>query len=369
MTRLTSQVTHAVALSRPTIGQAEVDAVSDVLRSGHLAQGEVVAQFEQAFAAYIGCAHAVATSSGTTALQLALLALGIGENDEVITTPFTFIATATSILHVGARPVFADIDPRTLNLAPESVRERMTPRTRAIMPVHLYGNPCDMDALTNIALEYDVALLEDACQAHGAGFQGHRIGSTGLACFSFYPTKNITCGEGGMLCTSEPALAERARMLRNHGMRVRYRHEMLGYNLRLTDVHAAIGIAQVARLDDLNRARRENAAYYDANLVGAHRPALYPGAESAWHQYTLIVDRDRRDAVAARVEARGVGVGIYYPVPVHRQPLAEPLGISACCPNADAAADAVLSIPVHPGLSAEDRASVVEVVNDALAAT
>jgi perosamine synthetase len=369
MTSVASRGTRAVALSRPTLGQAEIDAVSDVLRSGNLAQGERVARFERAFAAYVGCAHAVATSSGTTALQLALLASGIGTHDEVITTPLTFIATASSILHVGARPVFADIDPHTLNLAPDSVRQRITPRTRAIMPVHLYGSPCDMHALTDIAQANHLALVEDACQAHGAVFQGHRVGSTGLACFSFYPTKNMTCGEGGMLCTSDADLAERARMLRNHGMRVRYRHEMLGYNLRLTDVHAAIGIAQLARLDELNRARRENAASYDTNLVGARRTALYPGAESAWHQYTLIVDRDRRDAVAARVEARGVGVGIYYPVPVHRQPLAEPLGISACCPNADAAADAVLSIPVHPGLSAEDRAYVVEVVNDALAAT
>jgi dTDP-4-amino-4,6-dideoxygalactose transaminase len=359
----------AIPLSRPSIAQAEIDAVSDVLRSGNLAQGERVALFEAAFAAYVGCAYAVATSSGTTALQLALLSLGIGPGDEVITTPFTFVATASSIAHTGARPVFADIDPGTLNLAPESVRGRISPRTRAIIPVHLYGSPCDMPALTAIAQEYGLALVEDACQAHGAEFGGRRVGSSGIVCFSFYATKNMTCGEGGMICTADSDLAERANLLRNHGMRVRYQHEALGYNFRLTDVHAAIGLAQLSRLDAFNRARRDNAAYYDTHLVGARRPNLYPDTKSAWHQYTLLVEPARRDAVVARLQRGGVGVGIYYPLPVHRQPIAETLGISAYCPVADAAAASVFSIPVHASLSREERDYVVAEANRALSET
>lgn len=237
---------------------------------------------------------------------------------------------------------------------------------RPIMPVHPYGNPCDMRTLTAIAQANDVLLIEDACQAHGAALDGRRIGSTLIACFSFYPTKNMTCGEGGMICTSDVEVAERARLLRNHGMRARYQQESLGYNLRLTDVQAALGPVQLGCLETFNRVRRESAAH-DAHLIGAHRPSSYPKAESAWHQYTVITDPHRRDVVVARVEEQGVRVAIYYPVPVHRQPAVEALGISAYCPVADAAASSVSSIPIHPGLSSEDRAYVVEVVNDALA--
>jgi dTDP-4-amino-4,6-dideoxygalactose transaminase len=360
---------RAIPLARPTITEAEIDAVGDVLRSGNLAQGERVAQFEAAFAAYVGCAYAVATSSGTTALHLALLALGIGPGDEVITTPFTFVATASSIAHTGARPIFADIDPETLNLAPAAVRDRITPRTRAIMPVHLYGNPCDMPALKAIARDHGLALVEDACQAHGAESGGRRVGSSGTACFSFYATKNMTTGEGGMICTADGDLAERASLLRNHGMLVPYRHDALGYNFRLTDVHAAIGLAQLSRLDTFNRERRDNAAYYDAHLIGARRPSVYPDTQSAWHQYTLLVEPARRDAVVARLRRGGVGVGIYYPLPVHRQPIAERLGLSAQCPAADVAAASVLSIPVHASLSRAERRYVVAEVNSALSGT
>jgi len=356
---------RTVPLSRPSIEREEIDAVADVLRSGSLAQGEMVEAFESAFAAYIGCAEAVATSSGTTALQLSLLALRVGPGDEVITTPFTFFATASSIVHVGARPVFVDIDPGTLNLSPPAVERAITSRTRAIIPVHLYGNPCDMLEVNRIGRDHGLAVLEDACQAHGACTQGRRIGSTGTACFSFYPTKNMTSGEGGMICTSNPQLADTARLLRSHGMRQRYLHEALGHNYRMTDIHAAIGLAQLRRLDGFNAARSANAAYYDTHLRSLRRPAVYSGAEPAWHQYTVRSEPDRRDAMAAYLSARGIGVGIYYPLPAHRQPIIEQLGFIADCPAADAAAASVLSIPVHPGVGEEERAYVAEEVNRA----
>jgi perosamine synthetase len=252
-----------------------------------------------------------------------------------------------------------------LNLAPEAVERALTSRTRAIMPVHLYGNPCDMPEINRIARAHGLAVLEDACQAHGARIDGQRIGSTGTACFSFYPTKNMTSGEGGMICTSDPQLADTARVLRSHGMRQRYWHEALGHNFRMTDIHAAVGLAQLRRLDSFNTTRAANAAYYDAHLSSLERPAVYPGAEPVWHQYTLRAEPDRRDALVAYIGARGVGVGIYYPVPAHRQPIIEQLGITADCPAAEAAAASVLSIPVHPGVGEEERAHVALEVNRA----
>jgi dTDP-4-amino-4,6-dideoxygalactose transaminase len=252
MTTLLDPVMRSIPISRPAISQTEVSAVVDVLRSGQLAQGAVVAAFETAFAGYIGTRYAVATSSGTTALHLALLAHGIGPGDEVIVPPFSFVASANAIRYTGATPVFADIDKDTLNLSPRAVRACVTHRTRAIVAVHLYGSPCDKAELDDISTEYGLALVEDACQAHGAEFDGRRVGTFGTGCFSFYATKNMTCGEGGMITTSDPTIAERIRLLRSHGMRVAYVHEELGYNHRLTDVHAAIGLAQLSRLDELN---------------------------------------------------------------------------------------------------------------------
>jgi perosamine synthetase len=358
---------RSIPLAKPLLGQAEVDAVADVLRSGQLAQGNAVAAFEAAFAEYVGCKYAVATSSGTTALHLMLLALGIGPGDEVITTPFTFIATANAIRFAGARVVFADIDPSTLNISPAAVEARITPRTRAVLAVHLYGNPCDMGALGSIAKRHNLMLLEDACQAHGAETGGQRVGSLGPACFSFYPTKNMTCGEGGMLCTSDAILAEQAALLRAHGMRLRYVHEALGFNFRMTDIHAALGLVQLSRLDELNAARRANAAYYDATLAGACRPVIHDASRSAWHQYTLVVDPCRRDRVVAQLRQRGIGVDIYYPVPINQQLIYQDLGMEDVYPVAEMAARSVFSIPVHPGLTRDELAYIAHEVNDVLA--
>jgi perosamine synthetase len=226
-----------IPISKPLLGEEEQYAVARVLESGQLAQGPRVAEFEHAFAEFIGVKHAIATANGTMALYVALLARGISAGDEVITTPFTFIASVNAILYTGAKPVLVDVD-ETFNLSPASIERAITPRTRAIMPVHLYGQPADLAAITDIGRRYKLALIEDACQAHGATFDGRRVGSFGTGCFSFYATKNMTTGEGGMITTDDDGVAERARLLINHGMRVRYQHETLGYNFRMADMAA-----------------------------------------------------------------------------------------------------------------------------------
>jgi dTDP-4-amino-4,6-dideoxygalactose transaminase len=353
--------TLPVHMARPLIGEAEKRAVLEVLDSGQLAQGEVVARFEAAFAAEIGVKHCVATSSGTTALHLALLALGIGPGDEVITSPFSFIASANAVLFCGARPLFADIDPATFNVDPNALERAITPRTKALIPVHLFGQPADMDALTAIAERHGVPIVEDACQAHGATWRGRAAGAFGVGCFSFYPTKNMTTAEGGAVTTDDEGVADRIRVLRNHGMRRRYHHEVLGYNFRLTDLQAAVGLAQLPHLSSWNAARRRNAAHYDANLRGVVIPAVRPEAEHIYHQYTIRV-RDR-DAAATRLADQGIGTGVYYPIPIHRQPFYVEGGLSGSFPEAERAADEVLSIPIRPDLTEDERERVIAAVN------
>src|SRR5579863_8916690 len=238
-----------IPIAQPLLGSEESDAILRVLASGQLAQGEHVAAFERRFAEVCHVREAVAVSSGTAALHLALLAHGIGQGDEVITTPFSFAATANVILLVGATPVFVDIERDTYNLDPMLVEATITPRTKAILPVHLYGNPCAMPQLQAIAKTHNIVLIEDACQAHAAAIDGKPVGSFGIGCFSFYPTKNMTTGEGGMITTNDPAVAERLRLLRNHGQKERYSHTTLGYNLRMTDMQAAIGLVQIEKLE------------------------------------------------------------------------------------------------------------------------
>jgi dTDP-4-amino-4,6-dideoxygalactose transaminase len=348
-------------MARPLIGEAEKRAVMEVLESGQLAQGEVVARFEAAFAAEIGVKHCAATSSGTTALHLALLAVGVKPGDEVITSPFSFIASANAVLYCGARPVFADIDPETFNVDPAAVERAVTPRTRAIVPVHLFGQPADMDAIAAIAERHGIPIVEDACQAHGASWRGRMAGSFGVGCFSFYPTKNLTTAEGGAITTDDDAIADRIRVLRNHGMHRRYHHDVLGFNFRLTDLQAAIGLAQLPHLGSWNAARRRNAAHYDAHLSGVVTPAVRPEAHHVYHQYTIRVRN--RDAAAARLAEQGIGTGIYYPIPIHRQPFYVEAGMTGAYPEAERAAEEVLSLPVRPDLTAEERDRVVAAVN------
>lgn len=355
-----------IPIARPQMGEEEKQRVWEALESGSLAQGARVRELEERFAAYIGVPHAVATSSGTTALHLALLASGVEADDEVITVPFTFIASAASILYTGARPAFVDIGEGDFCIDPDQVESAITPRTRALMPVSLYGQPADMPALADIAARRGLALVEDAAQAHGAAIGDRRSGSWGAGCFSFYPTKNMTTGEGGMITTSDPDLAERARLLREHGMKVRYHHDLLGYNFRMTDVHAAIGLAQLDKLPAYNQRRREIAARYDAELRGVVTPPVRPGVTHVYHQYTIRVAR--RDEFADALRQRGVGSGIYYPIPVHRQKPFQALGYGErTFPVTDLLTGQVLSIPVHPSLTDDEVGTVIGAVNEVAA--
>jgi perosamine synthetase len=344
------------------MGEEEKELVWSAMSSGALAQGARVRELEERFADFIGVPHAVATSSGTTALHLALLASEVGPGDEVITVPFTFFASASTILLTGARPVFVDVDEASFNIDVAQIEAAITPRTRAIMPVSLYGQPADLPAIAEIAERRGLALVEDAAQSHGAAIGDRRSGSWGAGCFSFYPTKNMTTGEGGMVTTADPAVADRARLMREHGMRVRYQHEMVGYNFRMTDIHASIGLAQLAKLPGYNARRRQIAARYDRELRGVVTPRVQPGVTHVYHQYTIRVNR--RDEFVDQLKERGVGTGIYYPIPVHRQkPLLE-LGYGDLrFPVSERLCGEVLSIPVHPSLTDDEVETVIAAVN------
>jgi dTDP-4-amino-4,6-dideoxygalactose transaminase len=344
------------------IGPEEQALVAETLASGVLAQGPRVHELEERFAVFIGVPHAVATSSGTTALHLALLAAGVGPGDEVVTVPFTFMASATAVLYTGARPVFVDVEAETFTMDPERVEAAIGPRTRALMPVSLYGQPADLPALSGIAERHGLAFIEDAAQSHGAAIAGRRSGTWGQGVFSFYPTKNMTTGEGGMITTADPRLAEWARLRREHGMKVRYHHEVLGYNFRMTDVHAAIGLAQLEKLPAFNARRIAIAARYGEALRGVVTPRVRAEVSHVFHQYTLRVLK--RDAFVEGLRQRGVGSGIYYPIPVHRQPPFIELGYGhQSFPISEQLSEEVVSIPVHPGLSDEDVNAVIEAVN------
>ncbi len=332
------------------------------MSSGSLAQGPRVRELEERFAEFVGVPHAIATSSGTTALHLALMAAGVGDGDEVITVPFTFIASANSILYTGARPIFVDVDETTFNMQVDQIEAAITPRTRAIMPVSLYGQPAEMPAITEIAQRRGLAVVEDAAQSHGAAIDGRLSGSWGAGCFSFYPTKNMTTGEGGMITSSDPEFADRARLTREHGMRVRYHHDIVGYNFRMTDIHASIGLAQLTKLPANNARRRQIAGRYDAELRGVITPRTAPGVTHVYHQYTLRVHR--RDEFVEQLGEQGVGTGVYYPIPVHRQKPFVALGYGEQrFPISERLCDEVVSIPVHPSLSEEEVDRVIEAVN------
>ena len=339
----------------------------EVMRSGVLAQGARVRAFEEAFAEAMGARFAIATSNGTTALYLALVAHGIGPGDEVITSPLTFIATANAIAQTGARPVFADVDD-SLNLDPLAAAALITPRTKAIVPVHLHGNPCDLPAFLALAEEHDLSVIQDACQAVGATIAGKPLGMFGTAVYSFYATKNITTGEGGMVITNDPGTASICASLRHQAYSTEpYVHDAIGYNYRMTEMQAAIGLVQLERLEEITERRRSNAGYYDEHIVSSSftRPRVACDRRHVYHQYTLRVadgGAERRDGIRHALEAAGIGTGVYYPVPVHRQP-AYGKDVNPSCPNAEAAAAEIFSIPVHPALADEDREAIAQAVN------
>jgi dTDP-4-amino-4,6-dideoxygalactose transaminase len=354
------------------VGDEEIDAVTRVLRSGQLAAGPEVIAFEREFAELCGVRHAVAVNSGTAALHAALEAAAVGPGDEVITTPFTFAATATPILMQRGTPRFVDIDARTFNADLDRLVASLTPKTKAVIAVDLFGLPIDNAALGELRSR-NIAVIEDACQAIGGKRNGVMAGALADAgCFSFYATKNLMTGEGGMLTTDDDAVAEKARRFRQHGQGARYEYISLGYNYRMTDIAAAIGRVQLGRLASTNEKRRNNASLYDrllGDIPGVTIPFVPLQVEHAYHQYTLRIDPaktlngDDRNAVRAKLAERGIGSGIYYPTPLHLNPLFADLGYSkGSLPIAERASAEVLALPVHPGLTAEN----IEIVANAI---
>ena len=351
-----------IHIARPQIGDEEIKAAEEVLRSGMLAQGKKVAEFEEKFSQFIGSKHSIAVGNGTQALHASLVACGIKPGDEVITSGFTFIASATSIVHSGARPVFADIAPKTFNINIDSVKSLITAKTKAIMPVHLFGLGVDINAFKELCAEKDLILIEDACQSHGAQVNGKGVGTFGdAAAFSFYPTKNMTTGEGGAVTTQDEKIDEDLRYLRHQGQKSRYEYAMIGYNYRMTDIAAAIGIAQLDKLPGWTEKRISNAAFFNKEFsaAGIEVPYVPDGYKHVYHQYTIRVQT--RDSVIEKLTGMGVGSGVYYPMGLHE--LGPMAGFrKGPLPEVEKASQEVISLPVHPGLSDDELATVAEAV-------
>ncbi len=355
-----------IPAAKPIIGDAERAAVDRVMRSGMIAQGPEVAAFEQEFAEhFVQGRECVAVNSGTSGLHLGLLAAGIGPGDEVIVPSFTFAATGNSVALTGATPVFADIEPETFTLDPQSVKNAITAKTKAIMPVHLYGHPFLVEEIGAIAKEYNLMVFEDAAQAHGASVNGQPVGTFGtFAMFSLYPTKNMTSGEGGMVSFSDADTARNMRLLRNQGMETQYANELVGFNARMTDIHAAIGREQLKKVNGWTETRQRNAAFLDellGEIDGITTPFVRQGARHVYHQYTIRVDAAERDRLRdALRDEHGVGSGVYYPIPNHRLPSLAHFAPGLELPETEKAAAEVLSLPVHPSLAANDLDRIVQ---------
>ncbi|HVZ80828.1 MAG TPA: DegT/DnrJ/EryC1/StrS family aminotransferase [bacterium] len=351
--------------------QAEIgEAVARVLESGHYVLGPEVAAFEQAFAAYCGTRHCVAVNSGTSALQMALLAAGVGPGDEVITTPLTFVATAAAVLYVGARPVFVDVDPATLNLDPAKVIAAVGPRTKVILPVHLHGRPAEMGPLLDISDQSGIPVIEDAAQAHGAEYKGKRVGGLGLAgCFSFYPGKNLGAyGEGGAVTTNDEALAKKVRSLRDWGAEKRYHHDLAGFNGRMEALQGAILGVKLKYIEKWTEARRGLAKLYDEKLEGLPLaiPRNPPHLRSVHHVYAVRVEK--RDALQEFLSGRGIQTNIHYPIPVHLQKAYAHLGHGLGeFPLAEKACSQLLSLPLYPEMTGAQVDEVVAGIKEGLA--
>ena len=363
-----------IPISTVQLGPDVADRVLDVIRSGVIAQGPVVAEFETAFARLCEVDHAIAVNNGTTALVASLQVLDLEPGDEVVTSPFTFAATLNAILEAGATVRFADIREEDFNVDPASIAERITDRTRVVMPVHLYGQAADMSPIAELASARELFIVEDAAQAHGARYGDTPVGGHGLGCFSFYATKNLTTGEGGMITTNDSALAERLRILRNQGMRARYEYVMAGHNYRLTDIQAALVLPQLAAYDQQLEARRRNARGLIDRLGGIDGlvlPSELPGRSHVWHQFTVLLPAGvDRDLFVAALAARGVGAGIYYPRLVHDYDVyrSHPNVRIEQTPVAAAVAARCVSLPVHPAVSEADLDVIAAAVRDTVAA-
>jgi dTDP-4-amino-4,6-dideoxygalactose transaminase len=356
-----------IPIARPDVGPEEAAAVAEVLSSGMIVQGRKVAELEERWAEYCGVKHAIAVSNGTVALMCIYAGLGLEPGDEVITVSHTFNATISAILFAGLTPVFVDIEPDTYLIDAARIEAAITPKTRVISPVHLFGLVADMDMIGAIADRYGLIVVEDACQAHGATFRGRRAGSFGTGAFSLYGTKNMTTGEGGFITTNDDRLADFIRLYRSQGMRQRYHHEILGYNFRMTDIGAAIGLVQFGKLPRNTERRRAIAARYDEAFADLpiRTPVTPEGREHVFHQYTIDVG-PQRDKVLQDLGSAGIGAGVYYPIPVHRQAYVLERGLHADLPVTDVAAGSTLSLPMYPGLTADEQQTVIDAVRAAV---
>jgi dTDP-4-amino-4,6-dideoxygalactose transaminase len=351
-----------ISPAKPLIGAEEREAVDRVLRSGMLAQGPEVAAFEKEFSEHFRIGRAcVAVNSGTSGLHLGLLSAGVKRGDEVIVPSFTFAATANSVALTGATPVFADIEAGSFGLSAAAVEASVTDRTVGIMPVHLYGHPADMPGLQAVADRHGLKIFEDAAQAHGASLNGIPVGAFGtFGMFSLYPTKNMTSGEGGMVSVADDEMERLVRLYRNQGMMRQYENEVVGFNARMTDIHAAIGRVQLTKVDAWTKTRQANAAFLSANLEGVTTPPVAEGAVHVYHQYTVRVPHDRDGMAAALKSEHNVGSGMFYPIPNHRL---APFQVDVDLPETERAARECLSLPVHPSLSQDDLERIVTAVN------
>ncbi|MFA4946776.1 MAG: DegT/DnrJ/EryC1/StrS family aminotransferase [Candidatus Micrarchaeia archaeon] len=347
-----------ISIAKPLVGAEELEEIRKVIESGALTQGPAVKEFEDAVARYEGYKHCISASSGTAALHVALLSLGVGKGDEVIIPDFTFIATANAVRYTGAKPVFVDVNARTFNIEPNAVKQAITPKTKAVIPVSLYGQCYDVDALREACAPQGVKIVSDNCQAIGAEYNNSRNLRDSFATLSFYPTKNMTTGEGGALLTDDDALAEDARLWRNIGQKGRYEYVHSGYNYRMSSIHAAIGIAQLRKLDGWTAKRRENARLYNELLEGAvETPFVDSRCKHVYHQYTI--KSKRRDKLQEKLKLAGIGSGVYYPAPLHSLSIFKGRG---ACPVTKALCKTVLSLPVHPALSEADIRLVAETI-------
>jgi perosamine synthetase len=361
-----------IPIAKPNFGMEEEEVLKSVLESGILVQGERTRSFEKEFAEYIGVKHAIAVTNGTVALDVALKALNICSGDEVITSAFSFISSGNCILFQRAKPVFVDINPRTFNIDPMDVAEKITSKTKAIVSAHMFGQPAEMDAIKEMVEGKAISIVEDAAQAHGAEYKEQKAGSIGdIACFSFYATKNMTTGEGGMITTNNQKLAARARLLINHGQIRKYHHNTLGYNYRMTEFCAAIGSVQLKKLDDFNKKRIKNSELLTGGLCsfsGLTPPYVKKDVKHVFHQYVVRVEDTypiERTKLIKCLTDGGVGVAIHYPMPLYRQLLYKELGYGdTVCPMTEGVCKRVLSLPVHPLVTEEDIEYILNILKE-----
>ncbi|MBI2022999.1 DegT/DnrJ/EryC1/StrS family aminotransferase [Candidatus Giovannonibacteria bacterium] len=362
-----------INIAQPYFNEEEIVAVTNVLRSGIIAQGPRVSEFEKKFAEYCGAKYAIAVNSGTAALHTALYAAGIGKGDEIITTPFTFVATVNAILQLGAKPVFCDIEPVTFNIDPDKLERKITAKTKAILPVDIFGHPYAFEKIRKIANKNKLKIIEDACQAHGAVFKNKKAGALGdIGCFSFYATKNMTTGEGGILVTDNEKYAERARMFRHHGQsqKARYEYFDMGYNYRMTDISAAVGLAQLKKIENFNKNRIKNSAMLTKGLdkiKGIILPHVSPDCKHVFHQYTIRITKHckmTRDEFSKYLSEKGIGNAVFYPKPLHLVPHIVRAAGKYSLPIVEQMVKEVLSLPVHPGVSDKDITYIIDTIKN-----